>query len=335
MMHHPPAWAVRSDPRRDAEDVHKAMKGAGTNEKALINIICRRNPAEIQALRASYADQFKEILDKAVESETSGRFREVLLGVLRGPNNFYAEALHRAIAGAGTDEHTIFEILVGTNRQQLDAIKFEYEQAYKKTLRADLEGDLSGDVRKLAVALVDGREPEGPVNREAAQADAERLYKAGEGRLGTDEAAIIEVRSHRVCVCSARIRCVLPMRQVFSRRSYSHLHETFRVYESLHKHHTMQQAVDSEFSGLLQSVLSKMVTYVNSPGEYHADRINSAVKGAGTNDTKLIRVLVGQYQNLGVIKDAYLAKYKKPLLDAVRDDVSGDYQEALLALIGA
>eukprot|EP01113_Clastostelium_recurvatum_P019614 TRINITY_DN2313_c0_g1_i4.p1 TRINITY_DN2313_c0_g1~~TRINITY_DN2313_c0_g1_i4.p1 ORF type:complete len:315 (-),score=59.36 TRINITY_DN2313_c0_g1_i4:70-1014(-) len=314
MMHHPPAWAVRSDPRRDAEDVHKAMKGAGTNEKALINIICRRNPAEIQALRASYADQFKEILDKAVESETSGRFREVLLGVLRGPNNFYAEALHRAIAGAGTDEHTIFEILVGTNRQQLDAIKFEYEQAYKKTLRADLEGDLSGDVRKLAVALVDGREPEGPVNREAAQADAERLYKAGEGRLGTDEAAIIEV---------------------FSRRSYSHLHETFRVYESLHKHHTMQQAVDSEFSGLLQSVLSKMVTYVNSPGEYHADRINSAVKGAGTNDTKLIRVLVGQYQNLGVIKDAYLAKYKKPLLDAVRDDVSGDYQEALLALIGA
>lgn len=46
------------DPRADADALHKAMKGFGTDEKGLINILCKRTSDQrvkiAQAYKAGY-----------------------------------------------------------------------------------------------------------------------------------------------------------------------------------------------------------------------------------------------------------------------------------------
>lgn len=59
------------------------------------------------------------------------------------------------------------------------------------------------------------------------------------------------------------------------------------------------------------------------------------MKGFGTDDATLIRIIVSRSEiDLGTIKKAYQELYSKTLHDAVKKETSGDYKNALLALIG-
>ncbi|MCO5594237.1 hypothetical protein L7F22_048264 [Adiantum nelumboides] len=61
--------------------------------------------------------------------------------------------------------------------------------------------DTSGDYKKLLLAYLNNYRPETPqVNMQLAHADCMELYRAGEGRLGTDEAAIMVILSSRSSV---------------------------------------------------------------------------------------------------------------------------------------
>lgn len=63
--------------------------------------------------------------------------------------------------------------------------------------------------------------------------------------------------------------------------------------------------------------------------------LRKAMKGLGTDDTKLIRVIVTRAEvDLQYIKAEYLKKYKKTLNDAVHSETSGHYRAFLLSLLG-
>lgn len=60
-----------------------------------------------------------------------------------------------------------------------------------------------------------------------------------------------------------------------------------------------------------------------------------AMKGMGTNDDTLIRVIVSRTEiDMQYIKAEYSKKYKKTLNDAVHSETSGNYRAFLLALLG-
>ena len=59
------------------------------------------------------------------------------------------------------------------------------------------------------------------------------------------------------------------------------------------------------------------------------------MKGLGTDDTKLIRVIVTRTEiDMQYIKAEYLKKYGKTLNDEVQSETSGHYRTFLLALLG-
>lgn len=63
--------------------------------------------------------------------------------------------------------------------------------------------------------------------------------------------------------------------------------------------------------------------------------LRKAMKGLGTDDTRLIRVIVTRAEiDLQHIKAEYLKKYKKTLNDAVHSETSGHYRAFLLLLLG-
>lgn len=97
--------------------------------------------------------------------------------------------------------------------------------------------------------------------------------------------------------------------------------------------HTILQAIDKEFSGDSKKLLTAIVYAVISPSEFFATRVNKAVKGWGTNDNMLIRVLVTRDEiDMPQIKQYYKQLYGKDMLEDVKNDTSGDYKNLLIEL---
>ncbi|GCB82354.1 hypothetical protein scyTo_0021590 [Scyliorhinus torazame] len=63
----------------DAYQLRNAMKGIGTDENCLIEILASRTNDEINAINEVYLMQFDVPIQFDVESETSGHFRDALV----------------------------------------------------------------------------------------------------------------------------------------------------------------------------------------------------------------------------------------------------------------
>ena len=70
-----------------------------------------------------------------------------------------------------------------------------------------------------------------------------------------------------------------------------------------------------------------------SPSEYFATRVNEAIKGVGTKDRLLMRVLITRDEvDMPTIKQYYKQLYGKDMVEAVKNDISGDYQKLMVEL---
>ena len=70
-----------------------------------------------------------------------------------------------------------------------------------------------------------------------------------------------------------------------------------------------------------------------SPSEYFAKLVKESVKGLGTKNTTLIRILVSRYEkDLPNIKQFYKQFYNKDMVEDIKNDTSGSYQRILMEL---
>jgi len=80
--------------------------------------------------------------------------------------------------------------------------------------------------------------------------------------------------------------------------------------------------------------MKKVYRSITSPPEFFCKELNSAIAGSGTDDPKLIRLVVSRCEiDMGNIKEEYEKRYNETLEKAIKGDTSGDYRKALLALI--
>ncbi|RKO97169.1 hypothetical protein CXG81DRAFT_15258 [Caulochytrium protostelioides] len=316
----PVSWYTSSIPplhsaqvQGDVDRLHQAMRGIGTRESELIAVLGSRPPLHIQQVAIAYQGAYGRDLRSQVESETSGRFREVLVGCLTPLPEFDAKWLRKAIEGLGTDEALLTEILVGRTNQEIHDIKLAYNALYRRDAVRDVQSEVSGDAKHLLTALLAGaRDESGQVLD--PMADVEALYRAGEKRLGTDESTFIRI------LCS---------------RSDRHLQAVFAGYVQ-RTGHTLEKAIKREFSGDMERVLLGMYAlFTDRPG-YIASLFEKSMHGLGTDDDMLVRLAVRHHDPnlMSLIKQAYLHRYGKQLYNRVSGETSGDYRAILLALIG-
>ncbi|KAJ6668677.1 hypothetical protein lerEdw1_012160 [Lerista edwardsae] len=68
----------------DAHELWHAMKGAGTEENCLIDILASRSNGEIFQMKEAYLMQYDSDLLQDIYSETSGHFRDTLMNLAQG-----------------------------------------------------------------------------------------------------------------------------------------------------------------------------------------------------------------------------------------------------------
>ena len=92
----------------DCDQLRAAMKGLGTNEDTLIEIIASRSAPQLAAIRAKYKEKFNRDLETDVRKETSGTLQKLLISLLQGsrstnqqPNPNQMAAIAQEIYNAG------------------------------------------------------------------------------------------------------------------------------------------------------------------------------------------------------------------------------------------
>ena len=296
----------------DAETLRNAMKGFGTDEATLIKVVANRTNRQRQAIKEQYKAAFGRDLIADLKSELNGKMEDAFIALFTNPVEFDADSLRAAMSGAGTNEDTLIEIIASRNNQQLAAIKQCYNAKYKRNLEDDIKKETHGTLEHLLISLLQGnRSTNTKINQNQMAAIAQEIYQAGGAKLGTDESTF----NKYFCSLSPN--------------------ELVAVAQNYHKltGHTILDAIDKEFHGDSKKALRTIVYATLSPSEYFATRVNDAIKGWGTKDHLLIRILITRDEiDMPTIKQYYKQLYGKDMVEAIKSDISGDYQKLMVEL---
>jgi len=298
----------------DADQLRKAMKGLGTNEAAVTNVLGNRTVAERQEIVRLFKTLYGKDLKAELKSELSGNYKLICTGLCLSQAEFDARSLNDAIKGAGTDDQGLVEVLCIRTNAEIKAFAAAYKTKYKTTLEKDIAGDTSGHFKRLLVSLLQANRDENPaVDQAKAEQDARKLYDAGEQKLGTDESTF---------------------NMVLVSRSNEHLRAVFDEYRKV-AGKDIEDSLKSEMSGDLLNGFLTVVRCIKDKPSVFAKVLHKSMKGLGTDDNSLIRVVVSRADiDMVQIKQAFLRDYGKTLASFISGDCSGDYKKILLALIG-
>ncbi|GFR93945.1 annexin [Elysia marginata] len=340
------AW----DPECDCEYLRDAMKGLGTNDDAIILVVSTRCNQQRQELKDMFKTLYGRDLIKDIKGELSGDYKELVMALFVAPAEYDAWCIKEAIYGLGTDEQALVEILLTRTNEQIKEIRQTYPNVVhkKKTAKAsqfekDIRDDTSGDFKKLLISASMGKRYE--ISHEKlsqavqevvnpddgsgtgmfevnyrllsdqakAKNEAQQLYKAGEKRWGTDEETF---------------------NRIFSSRDYYQLRTIWDEYVKLTQRDILN-SVDRETSGDLRAGLRAIVMNIRSRPMFFAEKLRDAMKGLGTDERTLIRIIVSRSEiDMVQIKECFLQLTKKTLWRWIKEDTSFNFKKLLQALVG-
>lgn len=285
----------------------------GKDENYFIDLTLNKTNSERIKLRDDYKAKFGRDLLEDFEKNFKSDFLETLIGVFKSPAEYDADLLYKAMKGIGSDKDIITEVLCFRNPERINQIKEKFQEKYGKDLVAEIKSETSGDYQKIVLKLLEGdRTQDGKADVEKCSGIADELYKAGEGKIGTDESIFIKY---------------------FTSLSPNELLIVCKEYHKKYKKN-MLDVIENEFTGNEKKLLTVMLYALFSPSEFFAKQIMESIKGIGTDDVKLIRSVITRYSiDMKKVKKYFKKMYNKELLDEVKDDVNGSYGRILEALI--
>jgi len=175
----------------DAYYVRKSMKGSGTQESILIQVICTKTNEEIDAFKKAYTDMFERDIVEDITGETTGEFEELLVALLQGgrdeekevcESSAQEEAQEILDAGEnrwGTDESVFNRIFCLRSYEQLRAIFSAYQELAGNDIEEAVAEEMSDDLKLAFLTLIH-------YIKDPIDYYAKTLHKAMEG-VGTND----------------------------------------------------------------------------------------------------------------------------------------------------
>lgn len=293
------------------------MKGFGTDERALIAHLADKDPYQIHAINDAYTRNHRRNLVADLKDETGGWFEKGLVAIARGPLMHDVHALFDGMAGPGTKESVLNDVLLSRSNADLNAIKSAYRHTFHKDLVSAVRGELSLKTeRHFDIVLQATRaEDSAPVIKADIDRDVDALYAATEGKLGTDE----------LRVCS-----ILSLRNDNQIRAIAHEYKLKYARD-------LETVIKKEFRGHMEDALLYQLQHATDKYMHQAKLLEDAMAGAGTKDHLLVARVVRSHWdkgNMANVKGAYRTKYGKDLAKRIKGETSGDYERLMVACVG-
>ena len=183
----------------DCECIYNAMKGAGTDENCLIEVIASRPNWLLEKIKKKYSELYKKELVEDIKGDTSGDFQKILEGILRCKrsevkeiNKENCEKIAKELSEAKeegwvvNDESSVFyNYIINSSPKELSAIAREYYRLSGKTIIDGIENNFKGDAKDLLKSILYSLVS-------PSEYFATRIKKAIEG-FGTDNKTLIRI----------------------------------------------------------------------------------------------------------------------------------------------
>ncbi|KAJ4164262.1 hypothetical protein LMH87_005942 [Akanthomyces muscarius] len=313
-----PPQHINWDASGDAQALRNAMKGFGTDEKALIHVLSNKDPLQADAIREAFSRNLRRNLIDDIKSETSGYFERGLVQLARGPLLADVYELFDSMSGPGTKELVLNDVLLSRSNADLNAIKQAYYKTFHRRLEDTVKGDLSMKTERhfMMVLAANRAEDSAPVIPQQVDADVMELYKATEGKTGTDE----------ILVCS-----------IFTSRNDNQLRAIAHAYKQRFNKDLESVVKSQEFSGHMKDALLFQLRHAVDKYMHAAQLFEDAMAGMGTKDQLLVARVVRYHWDRNVlanIKGAYQQRFRRSLVSRIKSETSGDYGRLMVACIG-
>ncbi|XP_043916768.1 annexin A1-like [Protopterus annectens] len=150
----------------DAHQLYRAMKGLGTDEACLTEILVSRNNDQICALKKAFKEEYKCDLIDAIRSDTSGDYCKVLEALLKGEraedvqvNDELVDADARALYEAGerikgTKTSVFIEILIKRSFPHILRVMQNYKKFSKNDLSKAVDLEMKGDIERCLLDIL-------------------------------------------------------------------------------------------------------------------------------------------------------------------------------------
>ncbi|ESQ28472.1 hypothetical protein EUTSA_v10019463mg [Eutrema salsugineum] len=301
-------------PRVDADQLFKAFKGRGCDTSVIINILAHRNATQRALIEQEYETKFSDDLRKRLQSELHGHLKKAVLLWMPEAVERDASILKHALRGAVTDHKAVAEIICTRTGSQLRQIKQVYFNTFGVKLEQDIESEASGNHKRVLLAYLNTTRYEGPeIDNKIVENDARVLKSAVARKRKSDDQTLI---------------------QIFTDRSRTHLVAVRSTYRSMYGKE-LGKAIRDETRGNFEHVLLTILQCAENSSFYFAKALRKSMKGLGTDDTALIRMVVTRAEvDMQYIVSEYRKRYKKTLYNAVHSDTTGHYRAFLLSLLG-
>ncbi|XP_058485036.1 annexin A2-like [Solea solea] len=159
---------MKSTAQYDASELKASMKGLGTDEESLIEIVCSRNNEEMVEIKKVYRELFKKELEKDIAGDTSGNFAKLLLSLVQTkrdePSNVVdyekidedARSLYEAgVKRKGTDVTTWISIMSQRSVPHLQKVFERYKSYSPYDMKESIRKEVKGDMEKSFLTLVE------------------------------------------------------------------------------------------------------------------------------------------------------------------------------------
>ena len=297
-------------------EIIEATKGTGTREKELNKALGGKTAAQLSFVAKRYQELHGSSLRDLLDAETSHHYGFLLKLLVSPLPEAEAEILRKATKGVGTKEELIYPVVVGRTNVEVNILKKAYYEAYGDDLGSALDSDLEGDFQKVVLASLQAALVQYDPNVHNAakvDADVEKLYKAGRGKMGTDEEGFVSV-----LVASPP----------------QHLRAVAAAYEKKHEE-PLVKAAAHEFRGNAEKAVLFLIRMITEPLELLAELFEDSMKSFGTNEDALSSAVVRYHIVLRDIKPVFKKKYGKELRERIAEEVSSNYGELLLSVFDA
>ncbi|KAL0710961.1 hypothetical protein Bca4012_017939 [Brassica carinata] len=225
-----------------------------------------------------------------------------------------SETLNKAFRGWGTDEKAIIRVLGKRNESQRKRIRESYREIYGKDLLDDLSSELSGDFKKAVILWT----------KDPAERDARLANKVLNDKKKTIEKLKIIVEIS----CTASPKHLIAVRKAYC-----------SLYDSSLEEHIASSVPDVDGcpgDADLRNLLQMVILCLEFPEKHFAKVVHDSIEGFGTDEDSLTRAIVTRAEiDLMKVRGAYFNMYNASMDNAIIGDVSGDYKDFLMTLLGS
>ncbi|XP_008280368.1 annexin A2a [Stegastes partitus] len=158
---------MKSATQFDASEIRGSIKGLGTDEETLIEILCSRSNDELVEIKKVYKELFKKELEKDVAGDTSGNFAKLLLALVQTKRaepsavvdyekiDQDARALYDAgVKIKGTDVPTWISIMSERSVPHLQKVFQRYKSYSPYDMQESVVKEVKGDLQRSFLVLV-------------------------------------------------------------------------------------------------------------------------------------------------------------------------------------